>query len=433
MLYISINQFCFGQFQSMGFVQRCINPREDVTSEHVYRPRLKVLNDTLYVCTNNGIYIKNLVEDSEWELYAFENIPITEFVKNGNKLLAISTGTSDRTDSLLLLSNDNGQTFINFTSPHFLQYGSNYLHRIVQNPENNNSILVLHSAYGVSKSDDFGLSWTNLNQNNFGAQNWYLSFYPFDTTTIYYAGETMYFAGIIVKSSNSGDTWSNYIHPGGDNCVHSIAFHPTNPDILVYSGEGTIAKSTDKGETWDVIDVIGLYNTGMYFYKILFDEENPAILYSSGRNGKYVSQDSIWIYRSTDMGSSWELAYKEKMNEDCKGVYDMVKYKDVLILYTWNSGLFKLHLENTGVPNARIENQPLLTIFPNPIQDILRFETDIEINTVEIVDLTGRILQKTSISNNERKIDISRLNSGMYIAVFYANGLNIKKKICVVK
>jgi len=329
--------------QSMGFVQRYINPRFEGINDYMYRPQLKVLDDTLYVCTNNGIYRKNLDTNSEWELYAFENTPITEFVKNGNKLLAISTGTEERTDSLILLSNNNGQTFINFTSPHFLEYGGNVLNRLVQNPKNKNSVFVLYALYGVSKSDDFGLNWRRLTENNFGAQNWHLSVHPLDTNTIFCSGENMAFQGTCLKSSDGGETWSAYTHPDGDNCIHSIAYHPTNPDILVYSGEGTMGKSTDKGETWSVID---LHTSGMYFFKVLFDEENPSILYATGYNDHYGldAQNAIWVYRSTDMGNSWELAYNESLNESCGGVFDMVKYKNFLIFYTRENGLFQLSL-----------------------------------------------------------------------------------------
>ena len=429
MLCICFNQLCLGQIQPMGFSQKIETPPSDRFFA-LYRPKLKLLDDTLYVCSNTGIYQKNVKEDTQWELYAFENIPIIEFVKNGNKIAAISTGTKDGKDSLLLLSNDNGKTVENYTSAHFLEYEYNYLSRISQHPENSNSILVLHFNSGISKSDDFGLSWKNLNETNFGGQNWHLGFHPLDTTTLFYTGETGFFAGMICKSSNSGDTWSDYMHPGGDNCIHSVAFHPTNPDMLVYSGEMTIGKSTDKGDTWNVTE---LYDTGMYFYKILFDEENPTILYASGLDRKHDTNDTVRVYRSTDTGNSWHLAYNEKLNESCGGVYDMVKYKNKLIFYTKNCGLFELDLEATPVlSNLTIKYFPELTIFLNPERKVLQFKTDAIIESVEIIDFTGRLLQKT-ISKGEPQVDISQLNSGIYFVSFYSKNQRITKKIHIVK
>ena len=53
--------------------------------------------------------------------------PIIDFVKNGDKMLAISN-TGSYKDSLLYLSVDNGKTFENFTSPNLFQgYASNVI------------------------------------------------------------------------------------------------------------------------------------------------------------------------------------------------------------------------------------------------------------------------------------------------------------------
>jgi len=426
-VWIGINSICWGQIQPMGFTQKIVTPPSD-RFVATYRPKLKLWDDTLYVCSNTGIYRKNIQESStSWELYAFENIPIIEFVKNGNNLLAISPGTKDGKDSLLLLSPDNGKTVIDYTSPHFLEYQFNYLSRIAQNPQNPASILILHINSGVSKSDDFGRHWTGLTDIGFGSQNRYIGFHPTDTATLFYMGESDSFSGMIYKSGNNGTAWSEYLHPGGDNCIHDIAYHPTNSNLLVYSGEMTMGKSTNKGETWGVTN---LQSSGMYFYRVLFDEENPDRLYSSGTDrGNFDINDTIRIYRSIDKGNSWHLAYNEGLNESCGGVYDMIKYKNKLILYTRDCGLFELDLETSPVVSvSEIEYQPELTIFPNREQGIIQFETDALISQVEIFDLTGRLLQQIPISSGERQITISRLTSGMYVAVFHTSERHVTKK-----
>jgi len=386
----------FGQIKSMGLTP-VVAPSYDME-----KPKLKLLDDILYVCTRKGIYQKNLQDDTEWELYAFENIPIKDFVKNGDKLLAVkqydlSQYIDYNTDSLLLLSKDNGKTFIDFTSPFFLEYGHNYFWRIVQNPENPNAILVLNLDPGIAESDDFGMSWKSLNNYAFGYQNWDIAFHPLDTTTIFFTGESTIFYAGINKSSDNGETWS--LFEKDNNCFHSIAFHPNNPDILVLGGEYIFGKSTDKGETWNILP-----GGNMYFYKVLFDEENPTILYSSGveRNPDNITNDTIFIYRSTDMGDTWHLWYSEYIGEGGGYVFDMVKYKNKLIFYTVGCGLLELDLgTSTNIPDITIKDQPLLTIYPNPVQDILYFETNTLINSIEIVDLNGRIHQTTSILNNK--------------------------------
>jgi hypothetical protein len=412
----------------MGFTQQISTPPND-RFVHVYRPKLKLLDDTLYVCSNTGIYRKNLRQNTGWEPYAFGDIPVIEFVRNGNSLLAISTGTKDGTDSLMFLSEDNGRTFRNYTSSHFFEYvGYNYPHRIVQNPQNPASLLLYHSCSGLSKSEDFGRNWRILNDTG-GDQSWFAGFHPLDTTVIFYTGETGYYAGFIYKSADNGLTWPYYIHPGGDNCIHHIAFHPTDLNVLVYSGEGAVGKSADRGETWDTAD---LYGSGMYFYKVLFDENNPANLYASGLSRKSPGDnDMIRVYRSTDTGNSWHLAYCENLMMDCGGVLDMVKYENRLIFYTLE-GLFELDLNTTPVVSVQtVAWTPDLTVFPNPVRNTLHFKTDAIIRCADIIDVAGRTVLQTKIRENGKTVDVSALSKGIYFAVFHTNERRIARKITV--
>ena len=94
---------CFGQIKPMGFTQAIVTPPSD-RFHHMCRPKLQLLNDTLYVSSNTGVYRKELKQDSDWKLYAFEDITVLEFVRDGDNLLAISPGTKSGQDSLMCLS-----------------------------------------------------------------------------------------------------------------------------------------------------------------------------------------------------------------------------------------------------------------------------------------------------------------------------------------
>jgi len=61
------------------------------------------------------------------------------------------------------------------------------------------------------------------------------------------------------------------------------------------------------------------------------------------------------------------------------------------------------------------ENQLLdtISIYPNPVKDILHIQTNEEVLKVEIYDIYGRILSSKSVSNNN--IDLSELITGNYI------------------
>jgi hypothetical protein len=114
----------------------------------------------------------------------------------------------------------------------------------------------------------------------------------------------------------------------------------------------------------------------------------------------------------------------------------MLKYNNKLVFYTVGRGLLELDLGDletiTDIPDF-IRYEQSLIVYPNPTRNRLQFKTETTINQVEIIDLTGRILLKATISNNEGQIDISKLNSGIYLAVFYTNTSTITKKIIVEK
>lgn len=423
LLFTCLNGVGFSQITSMGFTQRVVTPSY---LSHSYYPKLKILGDTLFVCSNTGIYYKDLLHDSDWELYAFKGKSIIEFIKNGSQLLALSTGASNASDSLLLFSPDKGKTYVDYTSDHFREYGQNYLQRIAQNPENFNSCVILNIA-GISQSCDFGKNWSYLNDQTIGQQVNFISFHPIDTTTVFFCGETDILSGRIYKTSDYGTTWSYYEIPGGDNCVHQIDFHPLNPDTLIFGGEGVIGKSTDKGETWELKN---FRTTGMYFYKVIFDKDNPNTLYASGARSD--NKDTVFVYRSTDTGDNWELAYKEYLGENGGDLIDMVKYKDNLILYSRELGVLTLNVKTipTGIRQNRVTPAEI-RVYLNPVQGTLCFETGLKVQGIEITTPAGNMVKKAVFKGNTNQIDVSGLETGVYLIVFDAGDQRITKKVCI--
>ncbi|CAM3864320.1 Secretion system C-terminal sorting domain-containing protein [Flavobacterium branchiophilum] len=54
-----------------------------------------------------------------------------------------------------------------------------------------------------------------------------------------------------------------------------------------------------------------------------------------------------------------------------------------------------------------------ISVYPNPVKNILNFKTEHNVSKVEVYDIAGRILSSNSISEN--KIDLSELKTGNYI------------------
>jgi hypothetical protein len=60
-------------------------------------------------------------------------------------------------------------------------------------------------------------------------------------------------------------------------------------------------------------------------------------------------------------------------------------------------------------------------VFPNPNSTgKLQFEGNVNLNSVEIIDLSGKTITNQTITNSE-SIDISNLHSGMYLVKMIAD------------
>ncbi len=68
-----------------------------------------------------------------------------------------------------------------------------------------------------------------------------------------------------------------------------------------------------------------------------------------------------------------------------------------------------------------------VSVFPNPTTEIMNLSSSLKINTIEVHDLTGKILLSQENSNS---INLNQLNSGMYfLKVYCENNQFISKKI----
>lgn len=407
----------YSQLNYLGLQQQLTPPTGD--GFYTLRPEIQVIDNFLYVPTFSGIYRKQLdVDTSVWEPYAFNGQPIRDFVKSGNRLLAL---TNKVQDSLLLLSEDNGSTYSDNTSAHFTTESFNRVYRIAQNRQNPNSIIVLHLAYGLSKSTDFGESWTSLNSYNGGYQERFADFHPTDSLTIHYGGETEFYSGYIQHTSDGGQSWS-LAHLSDNNCVHYITAHPENPDLLLCASEGRISRSLDRGATWqEPFWVEG----GRYISKILFDNSNTNIIYAAGSLNDV--NNTIVVYRSIDLGLTWQIAYEESL-ADNGGVWDMVQYEDKLIFLTANEGIYALATSLLGMGSTSYQE---FKVFPNPASNFIEFTGTKEVYCVTIYNMIGQTVMTITPAKNSQRIDITGIASGSYLVTFDLGAQQESRKIII--
>ena len=156
----------------------------------------------------------------------------------------------------------------------------------------NPNVLYLASnvnAMGVWRSDDGGETWQRLFYDaNFSATHTNsIAVHPADSGTAI-VGDLH---GHITRSTDGGAQWQRVYT--GSRPVYDVAFSPSQPAI-VYAGDGggSLLKSIDAGNTWNVMSVVQSNGIG----SLAVDPQYPGTLYAGARDG---------VFKSTDGGQGW--------------------------------------------------------------------------------------------------------------------------------
>ncbi len=380
-------------------------------------PESQVIGDSLYVPTKNGIYRKSLksLTNTAWKLYAFGGVGIRDFIRHNDSILAITTKT---TDSLMVLSTDNGRSYVDQTSNFFIEnQTTNNLSALFQNPMNTHSILMSHQD-GIARSYDFGKSWSESGINAVGL----FKINPNDTTNLYrqivsYADGTQSFRA----SYDYGKSWNDLSVGMPLVNYYTITFHPTNPNVIFMGCGVFIFKSGDKGFSWDSVTVTDYTFT----YSIIYDPSNTQTLYAAGYS--ILGSDSIRLFRSLDSGNTWSLFYKDNI-ADMKGVMALYLYENSLIIYTRNAGFYALDLSTAGLlPVEKSEDR--LTIYQDPTTGLLTCQSAETIQTARLFDESGRLLKVYKLDSPNFTLDVSQYSRGLYLVLFKTENGVISRKV----
>ncbi|MCH5311992.1 MAG: hypothetical protein J1E57_08575 [Prevotella sp.] len=295
------------------------------------QPKMHVEGNILYVCTNQGLYSKDLSNgESAWQLAGFEGIPLLDYVRNGDDILALRYNVDG---GFLLLSHDGGKTYEDITPSQFThKEWTTWVISLAQHPADPNTLLVTSPPFGIFQSSDFGQTWSLLIDEVLGNMTISsIGYHPLNPQVIYNSGEDDMLSSRLNVSYDGGQTWENRSPSfSGDNCVHRIVFHPTNPERWIVGGEGAVFTTTDSGHTWDTQDFWGDAPRSLYWYFTTYDNDNSDIVYMAGTNNIAIMS----IMCSTDGGKSWCIPQTEPINSSVKKtVNDLQQYSDKLLIY----------------------------------------------------------------------------------------------------
>ncbi len=159
--------------------------------------------------------------------------------------------------------------------------GGMCLHTIVQDPADPKRLYIAISAAGAFRTDDGGESWLPINK---GLRSDY---------------------ELPDKAADVG------------HCVHSIAMHPSRPDVLFMQKHWDVMRSDNAGALWT--EVSGNLPTDFGF-PIAVHAHEPETVYVipiKSDSEHFVPEGKLRVYRSRSGGNEWEALTEGLPQQDC--------------------------------------------------------------------------------------------------------------------
>ena len=191
-------------------------------------------------------------------------------------------------DAAIFLSKDGAQTWHELgglrghgTGPDWQPgAGGLCLHTILLDPKNEGRIFGAISAAGAFRSDDMGKSWKPINQ---GLSSEYI---PDPTAEI-------------------------------GHCVHRIAKHASQPDVLFMQKHWDVMRSDNAGDSWYEISGNLPSDFGFVVDVHAQEPETVFVIPIKSDSEHYPPEGKLRVYRSRTGGNEWEALTKGLPQSDC--------------------------------------------------------------------------------------------------------------------
>lgn len=82
-----------------------------------------------------------------------------------------------------------------------------------------------------------------------------------------------------------------------------------------------------------------------------------------------------------------------------------------------------------GVVGLSEINENAVTVYPNPVSDVLNISSETTISSVKVYNLTGQLIMETKLNTTERELNVSNLSSGIYIIKLEVDNSSVNYKI----
>ncbi|MFA7445459.1 MAG: YCF48-related protein [Flavobacteriaceae bacterium] len=304
----------------------------------------------------------------------------------------------------IIKTTDGGQTWESLTAPSDITvspYAFNGLYFIDENVG-----FVYGPGNGFWKTEDGGNSYTLIDNNNF-----YVRDIHFTPSNVGYISSVIpeSDSGVIQKSVDYGNIWTTLTNPSIDYLVGSMFF--VGETIYAISGgypHSRFLKSTNEGMTWTETTFIEPFLSALWF-----TSEDVGYL--------NINQE---IYQTQNGGQTWTA--QEIIPESHGNIREIAFANENVGFALGTDGIYRT--TNGGGLKTNAISKMNLKIYPNPVSEKinLEFDSNLNIQSVRLVDMSGRII-KTYLEDFEA-IDIQGLAKGNYILkVFSDKGIQTEK------
>jgi len=191
-------------------------------------------------------------------------------------------------DAALFRSTDGGQSWHELAGLRGHGTGSQWqpgaggmcLHTILLDPQNRERIFVAISAAGAFRSDDAGANWKPINQ---GLHSQYI---PNPTAEV-------------------------------GHCVHRIAMHPSNSNVLFMQKHWDVLRSDNAGDSWTEISGNLPTDFGFVIDVHAHEPETVYVVPIKSDSEHYPLDGKLTVYRSRAGGNEWEALTNGLPQSNC--------------------------------------------------------------------------------------------------------------------
>lgn len=224
-------------------------------------------------------------------------------------------------------------------------------------------------------------------------------------------GNTIWFGtnkGRLFKSTNLGRNWTVSQTPisdfSGTTVSGSYSFRDGNTGLLVQSGTNpNLYQTTDGGVTWSSTSFSGTIGSRDIEY---IPDTNVVVTVGTNPEGNSFTSYSI------DNGANWKL-------EMVGTQVVTLKFKDAFLGF---GGGFNISPTDGGIftySGAQLNRNNFqaaakATLYPNPSRNIIQF-SGADVTKVFIFDLLGKQVLAQDLPLGNKVVDVSTLNSAMYL------------------